>query len=439
MVTTVYTPIVLCGQKEPFHGGELFVGGLSFSTSTAPARSFAAVGSVESASVVTDRTPPFAWLRVRRDGDPEEAEQPLAASRTNSTPDYQSRSEGPVRRGAIGAARWWRSRCSRRRCAGRRWLMPARFSGVAISTTRATRTPCPGRSRHSRIDAADRREASRSAVGGGKGQTAYEEFHRHGRAPSRQDYRSIHCGPIPETESCPRCESGRLAHRAARLRRSILVFSSPASEFPSPRSCNRDRRILSTRWSCGGGSRAGLLVGCFRDIALIGSTPLGERCSAGVRPLGPEPSREETDQGRVPEPRCQDRLHGRHVMGSGRPSSRRDRPRPVLEVPGGRHRARSERSVRLLPGVLFADQVEQCLRDVTASSAWLALAHSSSSRCGSYRVRRAATAVIGSQCYSRRGDAASGAERNRACQLSLLERDERVSRSCWRSSWSAAW
>src|SRR4030095_15102456 len=84
----VYTPIVLpfrAVRRSPSMAVKLFVGGLSFSTSNERLReAFAAVGSVESASVVTDRDTRRSRVSVVLEmAPPEEAKQ--AISRLNGT------------------------------------------------------------------------------------------------------------------------------------------------------------------------------------------------------------------------------------------------------------------------------------------------------------------------------------------------------------------
>src|SRR6059036_1744441 len=84
-VTSVYSDCFRAVRRSPSMAVKLFVGGLSFSTSNERLReAFAAVGSVESASVVTDRdtgrSRGFGFVEM---ATPEEAEQ--AISRLNGT------------------------------------------------------------------------------------------------------------------------------------------------------------------------------------------------------------------------------------------------------------------------------------------------------------------------------------------------------------------
>src|SRR5881628_1488295 len=84
-VTSVYSDCFRAVRRRPSMAVRLFVGGLSFSTSNRRLReAFAAVGSVESASVVTDRdtgrSRGFGFVEM---ATPEEAEQ--AISRLNGT------------------------------------------------------------------------------------------------------------------------------------------------------------------------------------------------------------------------------------------------------------------------------------------------------------------------------------------------------------------
>src|SRR6058998_333658 len=84
-VTSVYSDCFRAVRRSPSMAVKLFVGGLSFSTSNERLReAFAAAGSVESASVVTDRdtgrSRGFGFVEM---ATPEEAEQ--AISRLNGT------------------------------------------------------------------------------------------------------------------------------------------------------------------------------------------------------------------------------------------------------------------------------------------------------------------------------------------------------------------
>src|SRR6059036_4164707 len=84
-VTSVYSDCFRAVRRSPAMAVKLFVGGLAFSTSNERLReAFAAAGSVESASVVTDRdtgrSRGFGFVEM---ATPEEAEQ--AISRLNGT------------------------------------------------------------------------------------------------------------------------------------------------------------------------------------------------------------------------------------------------------------------------------------------------------------------------------------------------------------------
>src|SRR6267143_1703490 len=174
-----------------------------------------------------------------------------------------------------------------------------------------------------------------------------------------QDYRSIHCGRYSGNRILPEVRSGRLAHRATGLRRSVFGSLLRRSGRSDPRGATDHHRRgpVPPAGPPVVDRAAGVLCrgALGRRRPLLGRTPLG---GAGPRlasgPLGAEPGARGAAQGGVPEPRRQDRLHGATRDGfesRGLPHGGH-RPRAVLEVPGRRHRRRPrERAVRLLPRV----------------------------------------------------------------------------------------
>src|SRR6266478_2758133 len=174
-----------------------------------------------------------------------------------------------------------------------------------------------------------------------------------------QDYRSIHCGHDSGNRILPEVRPGRLTHRAAWLRRPVPRPLPRRSGRSDPRrAADHHRRGPLTSAGSPVVDRAARVLrrsARGRRRPLLGRAPLG---GAGhrlaSRPLGTEPGSRGAAQGRVPEPWRQDRLHGATRDG---PESRGlpdggDRPRSLLEVPGGRCRSRSRKcSVRVLPRV----------------------------------------------------------------------------------------
>src|SRR5882724_10717473 len=172
-----------------------------------------------------------------------------------------------------------------------------------------------------------------------------------------QDYRSIHCGHDSGNRILPEVRPGRLTHRAAWLRRPVPRPLPRRSGRSDPRrAADHHRRGPLTSAGSPVVDRAARVLrrsARGRRRPLLGRAPLG---GAGhrlaSRPLGTEPGSRGAAQGRVPEPWRQDRLHGATRDG---PESRGlpdggDRPRSLLEVPGGRCRSRSRKcSVRVLP------------------------------------------------------------------------------------------